>query len=375
MRYLTGAEKLFILITSPCFFFLAYDAIFYWAWIYILDYSYTTVIMMVFFTSLNFLIFMFFSHKLLKRSKVASFSGVAKNGSLQVIALSMLSFLLVLFYLGGDVSGNLSEVYIENASKSAAPVLLNTVIIYAILFGIYTCRVNFLAHISALTCILFSSLIGGRSVILMWLIFYCFALLKRYTLSNKHVFLALLTLVVFFVGSSFSRGTISVNDSSFDLELLDYNQVFTLEETISYTDRSGPRLDLYFSDVVEGFIPRALMPQKQTSTAFTREVFPWVWELTSYTSGFYASAIFALGYLGLILIPIFSVLISVIHYNFISGKYTLRSGFVVMCLTCCPVLIVRGGLFELRLIMTLFTIYVGTVVFSAITRNFYLKVK
>lgn len=376
MKKLNKTEKCLLLLISPAVFFLIYDVFFYWVWILNQMEVYTEelIAMMAFFSVCNILFFYVFSRKLLSLDVSFKLPYDLKPNFLRSISVVLLSIVSVGIVLanGGGWGVSLQQSYAELATRSATPVLINTAIIYGVLYCVFKYKIHIISHGFVFLGLIFSALINGRATVIVWLVVYMVALMRHHSLKFAQSFFIFFVALVFFVASSYSRGTISIDGKDIVLESLDYNQVFTLVETVNYTRQSGPKFHLYIADVVQGFVPRSIYPDKDTSTSFTREVFPWVWEMTSYTSGFYANLIFVFGFVGLLFCPILVYCINKLYIAAISrNKRDCFGQFVAVCLTACPVLLVRGGVFELRIIMTVVLISVGVWVVSLISLSLF----
>lgn len=372
LRTPTKSERIFLLIVSPATFFLFYDLVFYWPWVAADLYDTNVTYILTYFTTINCIFFLYSFRHIIYRP-INYFNQTQEKvqlwPTLACIIFSLCSATTVFLFLDGNLSFDLSEAYSKKSEKSASIVLLNSVFLYSILYCIYKNKLHFIAYVLAFAAIIFTLFIGGRSAAIVSLIILIFFLTRNYKIKFRFIFIFFCTLISIFVLTSIARGTISLDGESIALEALDYNQAFTLDETLRYSDLKGPKFHLYLADIADAFVPRILNPEKNTSTAFTREVFPWVWEKTSYTAGFYANIIFVFGIFGLFLAPILIFTINLIFLKALNSKKTNINSFIIFCFTICPVLLVRGGIFEQRILMVMLIIFLGAQVAKTMTRK------
>lgn len=366
------SEKVFVLLVSPSMFFLLYDLLFYWTWIALDNQNKASAYLMTYYTLFNIL-FICLTYKNIFYKNIKYFIHPEKKINIKAniigVTFSGLSILTVFVYLDGNISFDLSESYTRKSEKGASLVFLNSVFIYCALFFVFKYKLHAISHTTIISAILFSIFMGGRSGVIVSLILFVFFASKHHNIKIRKIAVFMVALMALFISSSISRGTISIENQELVLQALDYNQLFTLDETIKYTSENGPKIHLYLKDVIDGFIPRSINPDKNTSTAFTREVFPWVWEKTSYTAGFYANMIFVFGFLGIFITPFFIYLVNFLFWKSIHSKSTNGSIFIIICFTICPVLIVRGGIFEQRIVIIMFLIVLSIFLSKALMKK------
>ena len=347
-------KNFLIIFFSPASIFLLYDIFFYWLWLPFGEYSNVVIYSLSFFSFINlcllFWVIYFFQKK--RKGKINNETS-DKSGINNSFILTLILFGLFALYmqLGGEVTFDLETRYSQVNAEGIFWIVIMQIIAYILIFDLYIS--NKKPYVFFLVClyILSSALTGGRSGVIWWSLLIFFIATIKFNLRWGHLISAIILAFTFFVSASILRGTINFDGSGDRIGFLDFNQIFMFEETMHYTQRHGAQFSRFLGDVIDGFVPRSINPNKNTSTAFTREVFPNVWERTSYTSGFYANLLFVFGNFGLFIAPFFMVGINAMYLRAISG--ISRINFIILYFCLLPLLIVRGGIFEFRVVMAL----------------------
>ncbi len=259
--------------------------------------------------------------------------------------------------LDGVLSLDFNEVYADQANKGIFYILIIQVVTCTLLFDLFISKQKPYIFVLVLFFILSTSLMGGRGGVI-WTTYFIFVLLMlRYNFGWIFLLVVFMSLIAFFLSASILRGTIAIDGGGYTVGFLDFNQIFTLEEAIGYTKISGAQFVAFLFDVLDGFLPRSINPDKNFSTAFTRQVFPEVSNLTSYTSGFYANLVFVFGYYALFIVPFFLIVLNKLYLKAICGVGTLN--FISLYFLLFPILVVRGGIFESRMVFVLVVVLVS----------------
>lgn len=367
-------SKFLLTTLSPAFIFVIYDVLFYLIWIPSGDYSEFTINLMVMYFSINLILafITLFAVSSMARERLegrALYYRKSMNPFLYYMLIAI-GFYSLYMHIGGSLTFNLEEKYSEVSSKGIFFVVIIQIVTYILIYDIYLSRPRPILTFLVALFVLCSLVMGGRSGViwLILLILFVFALNSRVNFGRISLILAFL-IVVFFVSSAL-RGTVNLFGGEARFGFLDFNQIFTLEETIRYISENGSQLTLFFGDVANGFVPRSINPDKQTSTAFTREVFPEVSPTTSYTSGFYANLLFVFGYFGLFMVPFAQIMMTFLYLKIIKGGRKSALTFVLIYFLVFPLLIVRGGIFEFRVVFALFLVLFSINAHRFLTINF-----
>lgn len=352
-------NKFLLLMLSPAFLFVIYDVFFYLAWIPFGGYSDMAANLMAVYFSINLILFLITWFKLnsIANEKLQRKVVYQNNISpLVAMILIMIGLYSLFMQIGGSLSFNLEETYNEIQSRGIFYIVITQVVTYILIYDLYVGKPRLLFTLIVALYVFSSAITGGRSGVILQilLILFIFSMKKRINFSK--IILTVFLLSIFFVVGSFLRGTINLSDGGKMVGFLDFNQIFTLEETLKYNEIKGGQFILFLKDVFDGFLPRVINPDKNTSTAFTREVFPDVGSTTSYTSGFYANLLFVLGYAGLLMAPVIQVAITFIYIKVIEKGGNSPVQFLLIFFLVFPLMIVRGGLFEFRVVFALFLV-------------------
>lgn len=352
-------NKSLALILSPAFLFFIYDTLFYLLWIPSGDYSEITIqiVLLYFFVNLFLLILTFlYVNLMVDERSVRQVVNRKSIGSFVSLCLIVIGLYSLFMQIGGNLEFNLEEKYSEVSSGGIFYVVVTQVVAYILIYDIFVGELRPMYTLMVVLYVLCSAVAGGRSgvISLIVLVFYIFSTKTKINLMK--IFLVGMLLMLFFVMVSVMRGTLNFSNDEISIGFLDFNQIFTLEETMKYTEKSGNQFGLFLDDLVDGFVPRVFNQDKKTSTAFTREVFPDVMSTTSYTSGFYANLLFVFGYFGLVVAPVILTAITFIYLRLIKRFGNSPGDFVLIFLLIFPLQIVRGGLFEFRVVFALFLV-------------------
>lgn len=342
---------------SPALIFLLYDIFFYWLWVPFGEYSNDVIYFLSFFSIVNLCLIFWIIYSLNKKriSKIYADTSNRKGIGVSFILILIFFGLFALYMqLGGELTLDLETRYSQVNASGIFWIVIMQIIAYILIFDLYISRKKPYVFFLVFLFILSSALTGGRSGAIWWSLLIFFIATTKFNLGWKHLASAIILVFTFFVSASIMRGTISFNGSGDLIGYLDFNQIFTFEETMQYTQIHGAQFSRFLGDVIDGFVPRSINPNKNTSTAFTREVFPNVWERTSYTSGFYANLLFVFGNFGLFIAPLFMISLNALYLRAISGESKIN--FIILYFCLLPLLIVRGGIFEFRVVMALFLI-------------------
>lgn len=369
-------NKFLLIVLSPAFLFVIYDVMFYLVWIPSGNYSEFTINLMLVYFSINFILAFItiftisaITKKQLERQVVYRKS-INPFGCYMLIGIGLYSLYM---HMGGSFTFDLEKKYGEVSSRGIFYIVIIQIVTYILIYDIYVGRPRPIFTFAVALFVLCSLAMGGRSGViwLILLILFVFSLNARINLGRISLVFAFL--IVAFFATSVLRGTVILSGGEARFGFLDFNQIFTLEKTISYTEENGSQLTLFFGDVADGFVPRAINPDKKTSTAFTREVFPEVSSRTSYTSGFYANLLFSFGYLGLFIAPFAQVVMTFIYLKVIKNRRKSSVNFVLIFFLVFPLLIVRGGLFEFRVVFALFLVLLAVSAHRFLRTNFVLS--
>lgn len=343
------------ILLSPAFIFIVYDAIFYWAWVPFGDYEDRLIYSLMAYLAVSVVLLIVtiravLAHRAIEVDRLGSRRAL---GPLKILGLVLAGLWALYMQLGGNITLDLEGKYSEINSAGIFYITLAQVVAYILIYDLYLGEPRPVIFSLVLFFVLSMALTGGRSGVIWWLLLIFFISTTKFRIRLSHgIFLAIF-LVFFFVSMSVLRGTIEVERGDASVGFLDFNQIFTLEETLLYAGNNSPKFDLFLADIVDGLVPRAFNPDKNTSTAFTREVFPEVWERTSYTSGFYANLVFVFGNAGLYLAPLFQWAMTSLYLKSVVGGKVSKSSFLGLFFCLFPIILVRGGIFEFRVVFAL----------------------
>jgi hypothetical protein len=301
-------KKTLIVLSSPALLFIVYDIFFYWFWVQTDHFSRDVIYSLSVFSIINLAVFFWVIYSVKKiPSKNFYGSNFEKRGLSILAVLILIAIGLAGLYmqLDGILSFDFNEIYSEQSNKSIFYIVIIQIVTYILLFDLYVSKQKPHVFLLVLIFILLTGLMGGRAGVIWTCYFIFFILALRYDLRWGFLITALIFLIFYFVFASILRGTISFNEGDYAIGFLDFNQIFTFEAALNYSQVHGAQFIGFFHDVLNGFLPRSINPDKSYSTIFTRLVFPEVSELTSYTSGFYGNLVFVFGYYGLFVVPIF----------------------------------------------------------------------
>lgn len=352
-------NKFLLLVLSPAFLFVIYDALFYLAWIPFGGYSEMTANLMVVYFFINLIIFFITWFKINSipneklKPTVAYRSSISPSVALILIMIGLYSLFM---QIGGSLSFNLEDTYNEIQSRGIFYIVINQVVTYILIYDIYVGKPRLLFTLIVALYVFSSAITGGRSGVILQIILILFIFSMKKRINFSKILLTAVLLIIFFVVGSFLRGTMDLSGDGGIVGFLDFNQIFTLEETLKYNEINGGQFMLFLKDVLDGFVPRVINSDKNTSTAFTREIFPDVGSTTSYTSGFYANLLFVLGYAGLLMAPIIQIAITFIYIKMVEKGQNSPANFLVIFFLVFPLMIVRGGIFEFRVVFALFLV-------------------
>jgi hypothetical protein len=373
-------NKLVILTLSPAFFFLAYDLIFYIAWIPSGGYSDIVVDLMIFNVFFNAFLFILTAVIVLAGKGWGGTNDVGfywgrDIGDICFLSLIGVAFFSIVMQVGGDLSLNFNEKYNEISSGGIFYIVVSQIAIFILLYDLYVGRPRLLNTLLVALLIFFTGITGGRSGVISLILLLFLIASKKFFFGFGRFIAVIILLCVFFVFASIFRGTINLSGEGETIGFLDFNQIFTLEETVKYVEGRGGQFRLFLVDIVNGFVPRSLNPDKMTSTAFTREVFPDVSPGTSYTSGFYANLLFVFGYLGVVAAPFFQAAITSLYLSAVKQFPSGGVNFMMIYFLTFPISIVRGGIFEFRMMFALFLIFVAICAHKFLSSKFIINRK
>ncbi len=362
-------KNFLVFLLSPAFIFFIYDIIFYWSWTPFYEYSEGVLYSLSLFSILNFFLLIRivkFSRKEISWQANSSQKSGKNLNIFIVFFLILIGVFALYMQLGGNLNLDLQEKYSEVNSEGIFYIVVVQIITYTLIYDLYIGQQKPFIFFVVLLFVMLSALTGGRSGVIWTSLLIFFMASAKFNLKWIYLILTLTLILLFFILTSVLRGTINFDGGGDAIGYLDFNQIFTFEETMRYTTQYGSQFGKFLGDVADGFLPRSINPDKKTSTAFTREVFPEVWERTSYTSGFYANLVFVFGYVGLFVAPLLLVGMNVLYMKAINGFGKNKINFLILFFSLFPLLLVRGGLFEFRVVFAFFLICFAILLHSII---------
>ncbi|WP_420229169.1 hypothetical protein ACOBWA_09275 [Psychrobacter sp. ER1] len=207
-------------------------------------------------------------------------------------------------------------------------------------------------------------------MIFLTFLIFLFIVIDKVEIKIKWILISFILVSVLFISNAIMRagGIDEYRDGS--ATTLDFNNAFILDDSINYLSTHHPKLfmleDLYYM-----FIPRAISPDKPLSTAETRAVYPSVaFNGTNYTFGIYANALMNVGWLSYLIIPLMIMFLNY-YYVLLSNRVTRKSitRFLLIFFVFYSIQIIRGGIFNTRIILVLLPILLAYCIYLFIPKS------
>lgn len=376
-------------IFSPAIIFLVYDIFFYYLPIANNNYQYITYEYITFMVLCDFfgiitLFILYFKFYKFKRSNI-----VYKYNKLHIsyyylfnaIIFILIHYLILSVFNVIDYNQVISEYnifYALSKRGTAWVFILINIFIFLMIFDLFKNEFNLHKVILFIIGLIMLSMTGGRSLIIIFMAFviFIFIVVHNKKISLKILFFTLMLSIIIFFGNAVLRATsfdnyFKNNTSS----KFDFDNAFILNDVINHYNNKGSENLLFFEDLYYSILPRKLFPNKPMSTAETRLVYPDVGETgTNYTFGIYANALINVGYLFILVVPIYLFFANYLYIKYVlfNKKKDLKT-FIVIFFLFYSIQFIRGGIFNIRLLIIGISLIVAYFIFLLISRKSYKK--
>lgn len=373
-----------VFLLSPALLFVAYDILFYYIPISNNDYTYISglyIFFMIFCDIVALWSFMFFS--LIIKSRINNQPYHYKSIS---SAWFILSFLIMLYFYHfliisvfgsinyNELFNNYARFYALSKRGTSWVFSIFNLLIFLMFYDIYKGGGNKVKIITLVSSIFLVGLTGGRSLLMVFLAFlvFIFIVIERKEVKFKWIFLSVFLVSTLFIANAVMRagGVDEYRESS--ATTLDFNNAFILNDSFEYLNTHNAKLfmleDLYYM-----FIPRALVPSKPLSTAETRAVYPIIANNgTNYTFGIYANSLINVGWLSYLVIPFIIIFLNY-YYVLLANRITKKSisNFLIVFFVFYSIQVIRGGIFNTRIILVLIPIVLAYYVYVLLPKRWY----
>lgn len=379
-------KNLLIILFSPAIIFLLYDIFFNFIPIYKNNYTHIDNEIIIFIMLCNFISiisFIYFYSKVKKMRISNSLIHVSyiRKIPIQFYYFSLIIIITLLHYLIYfvfeqinyiEVIENYARFYALSKRGSAWVFVLIFAVLFILLIDFYKSGFNSHKFNIFLIMLLLVSLTGGRSIVVVFLIFsiYLIVVFNNYKFHlAKFILILILSSIIFFGNAILRSDSIDNYLSSKETHQLDFDNAFVLNDVLAlhYSTNNKPFL-LFLEDLYYLLIPRALMPDKPYSTAETRLIYPEVADRgTNFTFGIYANSFVNIGELTLLILPIFYIYLNYIYIKYVFFRHSKNfTSFVIIFFLFFSIQFARGGIFNVRLFFVFLSIFLAYGIYSII---------
>ncbi|MEZ8144282.1 hypothetical protein A1OK_22110 [Enterovibrio norvegicus FF-454] len=299
---------------------------------------------------------------------------------LVLIATCACLFLYLFYSVFGDFNFSQllthnAEFYAKSKVGTAWVFFVYQFLIFLMLYDIYKSGFRGYKVCILLLAILLIALTGGRSTIISYLVFigfiYFFVYDKKVRISLVLIFVVLFIAIV--SGNSLLRhgqNTSFIDYVNSDAFKLDFNSSFVLQDSIDYVHSNNDHYFVALEDAYYAFIPRRVMPSKPVSTSETRLVYSDMLSdgrTTNITFGVYGNMIINFGYGGLFL-GLLCLFLANYKYIKVCSRLAYRKAtdFIFLFIFMMFVLILRGGFFNMRIVLSLIVVTAAVIVYESL---------
>ncbi|QOP43234.1 oligosaccharide repeat unit polymerase [Sulfurimonas sediminis] len=372
---------------SPPVIFVLYDIIFYYIPIHINNYINITseiYFFMIFcdiFAIASFLLLFSFIKRNKKRTIEYYYGGTKRSLSIFYYYIFFIIIFFLIHYLilhvferidYGEIFINYAKFYAMSKRGTAWVFGIINMLIFVMIIDMYFSGYNRHKFFMFILSLILVAMTGGRSLLIVFLMFsmFIFIVIHRKRISFKTIILLILLSSIIFVGNAILRATdyeTYVNSKS---SSLDFDNAFVLNDVLEFQqNRPHDGYLIFLEDIYYMFIPRKLMPDKPMSTAETRLVYPSIASYgTNYTFGMYANSFLNIGYLSIIIIPLFILMINFMYIKYVYlSKNKSFNLFVIAFFIFFYIQFVRGGIFNYRLLMIYISLLLGFLAYKLLT--------
>lgn len=292
------------------------------------------------------------------------------------LVIALYEFLVFQVFAGFNpvlVFENYDEFYSMSGTGTAWVFLIFNVICFLLLYDMYMGAGGAFKTWIFLTILLVVAATGGRSIVVVLILFSIFlhVVINKKTVSGVVIAIASILMLTVFFGNAFLRSG-GVDAYSGEATKLDFDNSFILSDVVDYVDVNGPNYFVAADDFYYFFIPRALDEFKPLSTAETRAVYPEVAERgTSYTFGLYGNLYLNFGYIGLPLAPFLVFILNFVYFRIYLSEKREPYLFLVLFLVFYTIQFVRGGVINSRFMLFVISISIACLIWRFLSSMVY----
>lgn len=379
---------LLVFFMSPLFLTFLYDIVFYIPSLYLINYPYindyyiyyfSIQIALYFILSLYFIKFMRFKYDNMSIEKHKGMPLICYIFLLLTCVILIL-FLLFSVFQNFDITNLFSQngyFYAKSKIGTAWVYFVYQFILVLMIFDFYKSKYNRNKLLIIIFTIALLAMTGGRTTVisLFLLLLFIFSIVNV-TIIKKRYIVILISIfsIIFFSNIILRGGEDNTLDNYFESNavVLDFNNTYLINDTLKYIDNHDDYHFVSLIDFAYFFVPRALDPDKPISTAETRLLYSDMLSdgrSTNITFGLYGNLLINLGYLGIIIAPIFTFFMNYIYIKLCNRLPLHKSrDFILLYFFITYLIVLRGGIINSRVFASLLIVMVVIAFYTVISK-------